>query len=185
VIVVGFLGAADDPGKLALEIASRAAATEARVEMVGVATPDAAGDARLLALAAAGIGHATVVRSAADGLESADLDLALRYLPEVRAIVLVAPDGSLIEPAAAASGWSGAGLVIIASGSDGSGAAPADPRTIDSAPQAIVLDPPRVDRDGTFAGLVAALATRLDSGDDPTIAWQSTVSALAVDSVRP
>ena len=182
-IVVGFLGAAGDPGKLALEIARRAAGTGARVEMVGVATPDPAGDARLLELAAVGIGHATVVRSAANGLESADLDLALRYLPEVRAIVLVAPDSSLIAPAAAASGWSGAGLVIIATGSDGSAAASAEPRVIDAAPQAILLDPPRIDRDGTFAGLVAALATRLDAGDDPTTAWQSTVSALAVDPV--
>jgi hypothetical protein len=114
-----------------------------------------------------------VVRSAASGLEAADLDLALRYLPDVHAMVLVAPDLSLIAPAAAASGWSGAGLVIVAS----------EPRAIDAAPQAIVLDPPRADRDGTFAGLVAALATRLDLGDDPTTAWQSTVSALAVDPV--
>ena len=185
VIVVGFLGAAGDPGRLALEIARRAAGTGASVEMVGVATPDAAGDARLLELASADIGHATVVRSAAEGLETADLDLALRYLPDVRAIVLVAPDGSLIEPAASASGWSGAGLVIIANGRDGSAADSRNPRAIDAAPQAIVLDPPRVDRDGTFAGLVAALATRLDAGDDPTTAWQSTVSALAVDAVRP
>ncbi len=185
-IVVGFLGAGGDPGKLALEIARRATGTGASVEMVGVATPDVAGDARLLELASAGIGHATVVRSAAEGLESADLDLALRYLPDVRAIVLVAPDASLIEPAAAASGWYGAGLVIIASGSqgaDGPEAGSGEPRAIDSAPQAILLDPPPVDRDGTFAGLVAALATRLDAGDDPTTAWQSTVSALAVDPV--
>ena len=171
-IVVGFLGAAGDPGTLALEIARRGAGTGARVEMVGVATPDDAGDARLLELAAAGIGHATVVRSAADGLESADLDLALRYLPDVRAIVLVAPDASLVAPAAAASGWSGAVLVIV--GDEQEGAA---------APHAIVLDPPRVDRDGTFAGLVAALAARLDAGDDPATAWQSTIAALAVDPV--
>jgi hypothetical protein len=191
VIVVGFLGAAGDPGKLALDLARRAAGTGARVEMVGVATPDAAGDARLVELAAVGIGHATVVRSAADGLEAADLDLALRYLPDVRAIVLVAPDGSLVEPAAAASGWYGAGLVIIAGANerpefpDGPEVVSGRSRAIESAPEAIVLDPPRVDRDGTFAGLVAALATRLDAGDDPTIAWQSTVSALAVDAVRP
>ena len=182
-IVVGFLGASGDPGKLALEIARRAAGTGARVEMVGVARPDAAGDTRLLELASAGIGHATVVRSAADGLESADLDLALRYLPEVRAIVLVAPDASLIAPAGAASGWSGAGLVIVDSGQDGPEAGAANTRTGDSPQQAIVLDPPRVDSDGTFAGLVAALAARLDAGDDPATAWQSTVSALAVDPV--
>lgn len=123
------------------------------------------------------------MRSAADGLEAADLDLALRYLPDVHAIVLVAPDGSLIEPAAAASGWYGAGLVIIASEGGGSEGVSGKSRAIDAAPEAIVLDPPRIDRDGTFAGLVATLATRLDAGDEPTTAWQSTVSALAVDPV--
>jgi hypothetical protein len=177
VIVVGFLGAASEGGKLALEIARRAAASGARVEMVGAAAPDAGGDARLLELAEAGVGHATVVRSRADGLEAADLDLALRYLPDVRAIVLVAPDSGLIPPAAAASGWSGAGLVIVTSGAGGS--------AIDTneAPHAIVLEPPSVDRDGTFAGLVSALAARLDAGDDPKTAWQSAAATLAVDSV--
>jgi hypothetical protein len=177
VIVVGFLGAAGEEGKLALEVARRAAAAGARVEMVGAASPDSNGDAKLLQLAEWGLGHATVVRSRADGLEAADLDLALRYLPEVRAIVLVAPDPALIPPAAAASGWSGAGLVIVTSSAAGA--------SVDSgaAPQAIVLEPPTIDRDGTFAGLVAALATRLDAGQDPKTAWQSTASALAVDSV--
>jgi hypothetical protein len=187
VIVVGFLGAVGDPGKLALEVARRAAATGASVEMVGVAAPDAAGDARLVELAGAGIGHATVVRSSADRLEAADLDLALRYLPDVRAIVLVAPDASLVAPAAAGSGWSGAGLIIVAGATDGPATSADHPTekapAIDSAPQAIVLDPPRVDRDGTFAGLVAALAIRLDAGDDPATAWQSTIDALAVDPV--
>jgi hypothetical protein len=175
VIVVGFLGAPGEDGALARGIARRAAATGARVEMIGVAPVDAEGDTWLLELAAAVVGHATVVRSRADRLEPADVDLALRYLPDVHAIVLVAPDPSLIPPAAAASGWSGAGLVILARTSGDIDA--------DAAPQAVVLEPPAVDRDGTFAGLVAALATRLDAGDDPRTAWQSTVSALAVDPV--
>ena len=174
-IVVGFLGAPGEDGKLALEVARQAAATGARVEMVGAAAPDAGGDERLLELAAAGVGHATVVRSGAASLDVADLDLAFRYLPEIRAIVLVAPDAALIPPAAAASGWSGAGLVLVA---------PQGAELDDVAPHAIVLEPPPVDRDGTFAGLVAQLATRLDTGEDPKTAWQSTVSTLAVDRVE-
>jgi len=174
-IVVGFLGAAGRAGDLALEVARRAAATGARVEMVGVAAPDAAGDARLLELAAAGVGHATVVRSGADSLDAADLDLALHYLPEIRAIVLVGPDASLIAPAAAESSWSGAGLVLVSS----KGAAP----DTSAVPNAIVLEPPPSDPDGTFAGLVAALAARLDAGQDPAAAWKATASALAVDPV--
>jgi hypothetical protein len=175
VIVVGFLGAPGSDGELAIEVARRAAATGARVEMVGAAPADATGDASLLRLAEARIGHATVVRSRATGLEPADLDLALHYLPDIRAIVLVGPEPALIAPAAAESGWSGAGLVIVAS------------RTgqldTSSAPQAIVIEPPAHDADGTFAGLVAALAVRLDAGEDASTAWRATVGALAVDKV--
>ena len=143
--------------------------------MVGAAAPDAAGDARLLELAAAGIGHATVIRSGADGLEAADLDLALHYLPDIRAIVLVEPDPALVAPAAAESGWSAAGLVVISSRA----------ATLDTsaAPRAIVFEPPPSDPDGTFAGLVAALAARLDAGEDPATAWKSAATALAVDPV--
>ena len=175
-IVVGFLGAVGRDGELAFEIARRAAdGTGARVEMVGVAAPDTAGDARLLELAAAGIGHATVVRSGADRLDTADLDLALNYLPEIRAIVLVGPDAALVAPAAAESGWSGAGLVLVAA----RGSAP----DTGAAPQAIVLEPPSSDPDGTFAGLVAALAIRLDAGEDSARAWRATATALAVDPI--
>lgn len=174
-IVVGFLGAAGRDGELAFDVARQAAATGARVEMVGVAAPDTAGDERLIELAQAGIGHATVVRSGADSLDAADLDLALHYLPEIRAIVLVGPDGSLIAPATAEASWSGAGLVIVSSNAD----APDD-----DAAQAIVIEPPKRDPDGTFAGLVANLAVRLELGDDPRKAWQSTAASLAVDPVR-
>src|SRR5690349_21789045 len=154
---------------MAVEVARRAAATGARVEMVGVAAPDSGGDALLVQLAAAGIGHATVIRTGATGLEAADLDLALRYLPDIRAMVLVEPASDLLAPAAAASGWSGAGLVIVSSR-----AADTAPDTA-AAPLAIVLEPPATDPDGTFAGLLAALAVRIDAGDDPATAWKSTV----------
>ena len=174
-IVVGFLTPGRD-GQLALEVGRRAAATGARVEIVGVAAPDSTGDARLLELATAGVGHATVIRSAADGLEAADLDLALHYLPDIRAIVLVEPDPSLLAPAAAESGWSGAGLVIVSTR--------ATELDTGAAPRAIVLEPPPSDPDQTFAGLLAALAVRLDLGDDPATAWQSTSTALALDPVR-
>lgn len=174
-IVVGFLGAPGVAGERALAIARIVAATEARVEMVGVAPADLAGDATLLELAAAGIRHATVIRSFADRLEEADLDLALNYLPDVRAIVLVEPAAALIAPAAAASSWSEAGLVIVG---------PVDAATtsaLDAIPSAILLDPPATDPDGTFAGFVAALATRLDVGRPAAEAWQETIAGLAAD----
>jgi hypothetical protein len=177
VIVVGFLGAPGVAGERAVAIARRIAATEASVEMVGLAPPDLPGDATLLELAAAGVRHATVIRTDADGLEAADLDLALHYLPDIRAIVLVEPDAALVAPAAAASSWSEAGLVVVG---------PVDAPTtaaLDEIGTAIVLDPPATDSDGTFAGFVAALATRLDAGRPAAEAWQDTIAGLAADRV--
>ena len=179
-IVVGIL-APHLPGERGggggvVEIARRTAASGARSEVVGVVAAGAAGDRQLLSLASAGVGHATVIRSAASTIEPADLDLALRYLPEVRAIVLVAPDASLLAVAVPASGWAGAALVVV-------GPISADATAVlDGAEdRPILLEPPARDPDGAFAGLLAALAVRLDAGEDPGIAWRSTVTALAID----
>ncbi len=177
-IVVGILGAPGRAGTRAVEIARAVAATGARVEMVGVAPADLAGDATLLELANTDVRHATVIRSDADGLEPADLDLALHYLPDIRGIVLVEPPAALIEPAVAAASWSESGLVVIGPVDDAATAG------LDAAGDvAIVLDPPGSDPDGTFAGFVAALAARLDAGRPPADAWRETLSGLAADRV--
>ena len=193
-IVVGILGAS---GGTVFEIARRAAATGARTEVVGAAPIETAGDRLLLQLAAASVGHATVTRSnsaisdaaagsagvAAPGagqaaIEPADLELALRYLPDVRAIVLVQPPAALLATAAAAAGFAGATLIVIG---------PVDAATLDTlgAPAPIVLNPPAHDPDGAFAGVVATLASRLDAGADPAAAWAATLNTLAVDPVAP
>jgi hypothetical protein len=177
VIVVGFLGAPGTAGERAGAIARLAAATGARVEMVGAAPPDLGGDAALLELAAADVRHATVVRSFAEGLEEADLDLALHYLPDIHAIVLVQPSAALIPPAASAASWSEAGLVVVGPVDQATSAA------LDRHGSAIVLDPPASDPDDTFAGFVAALATKLDAGRPAAEAWQDTVAGLAADRV--
>jgi hypothetical protein len=91
--------------------------------------------------------------------------------------VLVEPDAALVAPAAAASSWSEAGLVVVG---------PVDAPTtaaLDEIGTAIVLDPPATDSDGTFAGFVAALATRLDAGRPAAEAWQDTIAGLAADRV--
>jgi len=178
VIVVGILGA---DGAAVPEIARRAAATGARTEVVGAAPIGAAGDRLLLRLATAGVGHATVTRGttrAEPPIEPADLDLALRYLPEIRAIVLVAPPPTLLATAASAAGFTAATLVVVG---------PVDALALDAiaTPGPIVLDPPAHDPDGAFAGLVAALAVRLDAGDPPAAAWATTLAALAVESPAP
>lgn len=194
-----------------IEIARRAAAADARTEVVGVVPAGAIGDRQLVELAAARVGHATVVRSAAPGIEPADLDLALRYLPDVRVVVMVAPSTALLATASTASAWSGATLIVVgtldaAASAAAAGAAdaaahpdaPVDPDApvardapvainettfpaADDALTPIVLEPPAHDPDGAFAGVVAALAVRLDAGEDPASAWRSTIAALAID----
>ena len=156
-------------------IARRAAAGGgARVEVIGVAPAGADGDRQLLDLASAGVGHATVTRSGASTIEPADLELALRYLPDIRAIVLVAPDASLLRTAADGSSWSAATLVLI-------GPLAEDAVGVAEAAAATVLEPPAQDPEEAFAGLVAAFARRLDAGEKPAAAWRSTLNALSVD----
>lgn len=166
-------------GVSVVAVAARAAAAGARTEIVGVAPAGDGGDRQLVELATAGIGHATVTRSSAAGIEAADLDLALRYLPDVRVIALVAPSTPLLATALGASSWSGAALIVVgpldADGTAAIAAVPPGPGT------PIVLDPPDEDPDAAFAGVIAALAVRLDAGEDPAGAWRSTVTALAID----
>ncbi|HXG25410.1 MAG TPA: hypothetical protein VNL94_00955 [Candidatus Binatia bacterium] len=175
-IVVGFLGRAD---ALAVEIARRAAGTGARIEMIGAAAPGPAGDQRLLELAAARIGHATVIRSGADSLDAADLNLALRYLPDIRCIVLVRPAAGLLPTAIADAEWAGAPLVLVGP-LEGDAIAVLD--ALDRRGP-MLLEPPASDPDGAFAGFVVALAARLDAGDQPEAALRATVSALGAEPV--
>jgi hypothetical protein len=188
VIVVGILGPS---GGAVAEIARRAAATGARTEVVGAAPAGGDGDRLLLQLAAARVGHATVTRSNSaavanpavgtagqPAIEPADLELALRYLPDVRAIVLVAPTPALLATAAAAAGFGGATLVVVG---------PVDSAAVDALgpPLPIVLDPPAHDPDGAFAGLVAALAARIDAGEAAAAAWAATLTELTIEPAQP
>ncbi|HEX5591375.1 MAG TPA: hypothetical protein VFX65_13875 [Candidatus Limnocylindrales bacterium] len=176
IAVCGDLHAPDSEAVAAASIASRAAAAGATVEVVGVVPDDPAGDGRLIELASAGVGHAAVLRGPARDLEAADLDLALRYLPEVRVIVAVALRPDSLETAAARAAWAGSALVVLARADEA--AAPPSSALPDDA---IVVEAPQTDPDSTFAGFVAALAARLDGGESARDAWAATVRALAVD----
>jgi hypothetical protein len=175
----GAAASASTPAGMVSETARRSAAAGTRTEVVGVVSAGPGGDRQLIGLAEAGIGHATVVRSSAAEIEPADLELALRYLPDVRVIVLVAPSASMLATATAAASWSDASLIIVG---PIDAAAAAELATAEAAPaMPVLLDPPARDPDGAFAGVVAALAVRLDAGDDPASAWRSTVATLAID----
>lgn len=161
-------------------IAERAAADGETVEAIATIADDAAGDAILLALAKAGVRHAAVLRTPAAGLEAADLDLALRYLPDIRAIVVVEANAELARAALAAAGWSDAALVLVTPPDATAADWPAE-----LADAGVVLAAPESDPDGAFAGFVAALAVRLAGGATPADAWTQTAAALGVESISP
>jgi len=173
IVVVGRLDR--HAGVAARAVAAATVAGGARTELVGAVPADAGGDVVLAEIAAAGIGHAAVLRSPSAGIDRNDLDLALRYLPDIRVIVLVVSaedaDG-LVATATDAAAWSGARLIVAAGASPES--LPAD---------AVVLEAPASDPDGAFAGVVADLAVRLDAGAAPITAWEATRSALALEPV--
>ena len=156
-------------------LAGTIAARGGRCEVVGTATADAAGDGLLQDLAAAGVGHAAVLRTDATDLEPADLELALRYLPDARVIVLLGVD-ALGSVASTAAAWAGAALVTVTDGGTPVGDLPAGEGSI-------VLAAPPDDPDGAFAGVVADLAVRVDAGEPLGAAWPATLAATGADDV--
>jgi hypothetical protein len=175
-----------------------AAAAGADVQLVGKVGEGPTGDAILLSVAQAGVGHAAILRDASaagaiapdasdpeavldpiDGdeppvtpakatpgsrpLDAGDLQLALRYLPDYRVVVVA----DMFEEAAlgtivAAARWAGAQLIVVVpAGSTGSGV-PDD---------ATVLEAPPADADGAFAAVVGAYAAALDRGATPADAF--------------
>lgn len=178
IVVAGDLRSGKRGAVDAAAVAGRVAALGEWVEAVGILPADDAGDRRLLELRALGVSHAAVLRSPAAALDAADLDLALRYLPDVSAVVLIEPPPGLVATAVAATSWLGAGLVLVASDAVelvGEGLRPE---------RTAVLGPPRSDPDGVFAGLVAALAVRLARGSTSAEALSTASATLGVERAR-
>ncbi len=191
-------GVEGTPGRAAIA-AARAGAV---VQLVGKAGDDPAGDALLLALAAAGVGHVAVLRDAthptpiavpsaplepdqgsgdrelaaellADGegagatrvvpatpaerpaLEPADVELALRYLTEFRAVVVAEPlPDAVVAVVIEAIAYSSAELVLVVAGS----------QRVPATPGALVLEAPDDDPEGAFATMLGELAAAIDRG---------------------
>jgi len=178
IVVCGDLGAIGRHERAALAVARAAAAAGNDVQLVGIVPEGVEEDARLIALASAGVGHAAALRMPLRPLERADLDLALRYLPDVRVIVALELDASIHGVIGEASAYTAAFLILVTTtplaASEPGGGLPSD---------VIVLEAPPQDRDGTFAGFVGTLAAKLDAGAAPADAWDATLSVLAVDAV--
>jgi len=162
----------------AFAISARAVTAGATVQVIGIVPDGADGDRILIGLATAGIGHAAVLRTAPRALEQADVELALRYLPDVRVVIAVGATEPLLSSLADGAAFSGATLVVV-SGPENEAAAPNLPES------AIVLEAPADDPDETFAGFVGAFAARLDRSEKPADAWDATLRELAVDAVTP
>lgn len=102
-------------------------------------------------------------------LEAADIELALRYLPDYRVIVAAEPlNDAALDAVIAAAGWSGAALVVVLP--RGSTAAAAVPST------ATVFEAPDDDADGAFAGMVGRYAAALDRGEDAATAFAAVTT---------
>ena len=96
-------------------------------------------------------------------VDAADLELALRYVPDYRVLVVEADlDASALDAVVAAATWSGAHIVALMP--DGS-------TTTTLPDNATALLRPADDPDGAFAAMVAGYAVALDRGDEPRSAF--------------
>lgn len=164
----------DEAGALvdtAGRVAAAARNSGARVDLVGAVADGPTGDATVVALGRAGVGHAALLRRPGEGvlqpLERGDVELGLRYLPECRVLVAAEP----LEPAAMgaavdAAAYHGASLIAVVP------AGTASPQDLPAT--ATLLELPDHD-DGAFANLVGAYAAGLAGGKPASEAWQAAV----------
>lgn len=98
-------------------------------------------------------------------VDAADVELALRYVPDYRVLVCVVTlDDAALRAVVAASSWSGAHLVVlIPSGAE----LPAVPE------DATVLERPAADPDGDFVTMVATYVAAVDAGTEPGAAFKA------------
>ena len=164
----------DDDGALAdtaSRVAVAAAASRTRVDLVGAVADGPAGDAAVLALGRAGVGHAALLRRPGSGevrvLDRADIHLALSYVPDCRVLVV----GEPLEPAALgaavdAAAYHGAPLIVLV---------PQGVTTPADLPENVtVLELPDED-EGAFTRLVGAYASGLAGGKTAPDAWRAAV----------
>jgi hypothetical protein len=161
---------------------ARAAATAGRVtQLVARISDDPDGDAVLLDLAAAGVGHVATLRQppgATGGLEAADLALALRYLADIAVIVLSEIEAvDVVAAAVEAAEWSGAALVVVL---EHGGAVPGG-----LPDEATVMGAPAGDPDDAFAVLVGGYVAALDAGMDPSRAFRDTIESTGAWTAVP
>lgn len=103
-------------------------------------------------------------------LEATDIDLALRYLPDYRVIVVAHPTTqALVDVAADAAGWASAQLVVLVD---------PDGPTIEATAAGLVLAVDRRAGDG-IGPLIGRYAAQIDAGIAPATAFDATLAAAA------
>jgi hypothetical protein len=116
-----------------------------------------------------GTGGAAGGEPAGLSVDAADLELALRYVPDYRVLVIATDlDGPALAAALAAASWSGAHVIGLV----GDGSPPAE---LPDGATAFLR--PTADPDGVFATMVAGYAVALDRGDEPRSAFAAAQRA--------
>jgi pfkB family carbohydrate kinase len=170
-------GANGRPGGPAAAIALAARAHGSDVQLVGTLGDDPEGDAVVTGLGKAGIGHAALLRDPAartpvlgkdrgplPRLDVEDVDLALRYLPDQRVLVVAEPlSAAALARVGEAALFQQAALVVVTDAQTDVSALPSD-ATVFAAPDE---DAP------AFAQLVGRYAAALDRGEEPAAAFES------------
>ena len=187
---------------MAARIATAAARAGSTVQLVGRVGDDAEGDALVLALAAAGVGHAALLRDSghrttvvrADVLDSADDPAPDEAATDAPApppadldaadvdlglryltdfdVLVVAADVPADAALAAALAAGWAGAQPILVVPPGAGPPAGSPV------EAIVLEGPASDADAAFAELVGAYAAAVDQGETPERALRELATKL-------
>lgn len=106
--------------------------------------------------------------AARPGLDAADIDLALKFLPGARVIALAGPlPDAAVAVAAEAAAFAGARLIVLVASGATPPAVPAEATVLEAPPQ----------DDGSFGRLVGFFAGALDKGTEPAVAFAEAVAA--------
>ena len=102
-------------------------------------------------------------------VDAGDLELALRYVPDYRVLIVAADlDAGAFGAIVVGAGWSGAHLIVLL---------PEGPSARAIPDGATALLRPPTDPDGAFAAMVAGYAVAIDRGDEPRAAFATAQRA--------
>jgi hypothetical protein len=108
-------------------------------------------------------------------LDPADVELALRYLPDYTTLVVAEPQpDAVVAIVAEAASFSGAAFVLVV-GAGGESAPPVS---------ALVLENPATDPDGAFATMLGELAAAIDRGIPVEAAFREIEGRLGLTPAR-